>query len=427
MSDKPRMPMDGETPARTTAEVRRGWWPGWIWTIPMAAILIAAWLGLRYLASGGESITIRFNDAHGIKPENTGIMYRGIQIGKVSAVTLLKNGEGVQVSADIDSSATQFLRQGTLFWMKGTNPSLSNLSSLGAVLSGPAIQMDPGGGKRTDHFTGITHKPAIEDAHGTPLHYIADFSGAIGSLKDGDAVRLRGVPVGEISQIGFSFNGKTGALETPVTIALYPSAFHITGVADPDSDAALRGALVRLIHDGLRARLEQSPPLVGAWQVSLVLVPGAPAPVGDQHFDGLPELPVAPGGGLNSILNKFKNVPINQIAQNILDISHHADQLVASPQLADAIQQLDATLKGAHRTMSAAGPQISKLVAQLRQTADVIDQTAKSAHRTIGGVTVQNGLQSTLQEFTAAARSIRELADYLDRHPEALIKGRNGG
>lgn len=70
-------------------------------------------------------------------------------------------------------------------------------------------------------------------------------------------------------------------------------------------------------------------------------------------------------------------------------------------------------------------PQIAPLVAQLRQTANSADQAVAAANRTLGGdATGQNDLPAALRELTDTARSIRALADYLDRHPEALIRGK---
>jgi ABC-type transporter Mla subunit MlaD len=73
---------------------------------------------------------------------------------------------------------------------------------------------------------------------------------------------------------------------------------------------------------------------------------------------------------------------------------------------------------------STAGPQVTAAVKSLRKAADDLDRTAQSANGLVSGSTAQNGLESTMREITDAARSIRSLADYLDRHPEALVHGR---
>lgn len=415
---------DRPQPARTAAEVRRGRWPGWIWAVPIAALIVVAWLGIRAISNGGEDITIVFSDAHGIKPQNTDVEYRGMKIGSVSGIALTDKGDAVKVTASIEGSATKFLTTGTQFWLQGAQPSLSNLSSLGAVLSGPTIVMAPGPGKPATNFRGLVHRP-IPGAQSHGQNYIVYFNGAVGSLKKGDGVDLRGFTVGEIADVGFRYDAKAGAISTPVTITLYPQPLHIGDIANPDSAAALRTAIAGLVQKGLRARLERDPPLIGGYGVSLDMVPGAPAATQTQS-GGIPEIPVAPGGGLDSIVSRLNKVPIDRIAQNLLDITKHADEIVSSPQLKDSVVQLDAALKQIHQTTAQAGPKISQLVTTLRNTAQQLDQAAKAADKSLGGPSSQAGVQQTLQEIKEAARSVRELSDYLDRHPEALIKGRPG-
>src|SRR6185437_4301789 len=104
--------------------------------------------------------------------------------------------------AKIDDSATKFLRTGTRFWLKGANPSLSNLSSLAAVLSGPTIELEPGPGTKSTHFMGLEHQPIGPIGSERPVLYEVSFGGDVGSLKSGDPVKLHGFTVGEVRQIG---------------------------------------------------------------------------------------------------------------------------------------------------------------------------------------------------------------------------------
>jgi paraquat-inducible protein B len=252
------------------------------------------------------------------------------------------------------------------------------------------------------------------------------FDGNVGALKRGDAVKLRGFTVGEIESIGFGFDAKTGAIQTPVTLALYPSLFHIQEAPNADSPEALQAAVSALVQKGLRARLERNPPLIGSYAISLDMVPGAPA-ASAEIVDGLPVMPTSPGGGLDSIVTRVNRVPVDQIAQNVLDVTRHIDTLVSSPELQDSIAHLNQSLQQIQQVTAKTGPQITQLVDSLHRTADQLDRTARSTDRLVGSSTSQTGLNSTLQEVTDAARAVRELADYLDRHPEALLHGRSGG
>jgi hypothetical protein len=77
--------------------------------------------------------------------------------------------------------------------------------------------------------------------------------------------------------------------------------------------------------------------------------------------------------------------------------------------------QLGPTVASVHRTVDS-----------LRQTATGIEQTTAAIRNLVNGSAAAPGasMQQALRELTDAARSIRSLADYLDRHPEALIQGR---
>lgn len=415
----------GDRGERQRARMRHGWWPGWIWGIPVAVVLVVAWLGIRSLFSGSEDITIRFDDVHGLKQKNTAVEYRGINVGHVKEIELNDAGDGVDVTASIDKSATKFLRSGTRFWLRGANPSLSNLQSLGAVLSGPTLIMEPGpgNGPKTNHFEGHVQKPVKPAQNAPAVLYGVALTGEAGSVKPGDPVKLDGFTVGEVREIGFDFNRRTEDVEMPCTLALYPSLFRVGAGGASATVESVRAEIGALVQKGLRARLDRDPPLLGSFRINLDMTSGG-GPISVTRLNGLPEIPFAAGGGLESIATRINKIPIERITQNILDITQHIDALVASPKLKAAIGELDAALKQIQQTTAQAGPQVAKLLSTLHKASDDLDQTAKSADQFVAGSATQDGLNSVTLEVTEAARAVRSLADYLDRHPEALLKGR---
>lgn len=425
MSERREESDDPGSPERVRAGVRHGWWPGWIWAIPIAALLVVIWLGARALLAGGTDITIRFNDAHQMKKENTDVVLRGAQVGHVTGIELSDDGTSVIVTASIDKDAAKFLTSGTRFWLQGANPSLSNLSSLGSVLSGPTIVMDPGPGRQASSFVGMDHQPIAPSTAERPLLYELTLGSEAGSLSGGDPVTLRGFIVGEVRDVGFAYDPATGDLSTPATIAIYPSLFHAKGTRADPTATDISAEISLLIRKGLQARLARDPPLVGKYAVSLEIVPGAQPPSGPlTAADGLPQIPVAEGGGMASIMSRINKVPIEKISQNLLNITAHVNDLTSSPHLKDAVVQLDAALREIHGMTAKAGPQVPVVIARLRRAAADLDDTTKSANRMLSGTATQNGLADTLQEINETVRAIRSLADYLDRHPEALLRGR---
>jgi hypothetical protein len=238
--------------------------------------------------------------------------------------------------------------------------------------------------------------------------------------------------VGQVKQVGFAFDARSGKLSTPVTLDLYPSLFHMHDEPTPDSSADLHALVAKLIQQGLRARLDRDPPLIGEYRVMLEMEPGGPAPADDTGDES--HIPAASGEGLNTVVDRLKNVPVDQIAQNVLDITRHVDSLVSSPDLTNAVAQLDGAVKQLHEaarevnvTASHVGPKLTNLVDTLHRAADHLDHAASPAGRVVSGTTTQYGLETATRAVTEAARSVRDLASYLDRHPEALIQSRSGG
>lgn len=418
--------MSGER--RTSPEgatTRRSWWPGWIWSVPIAALGIGIWLLVRLLVQGGTDITITFTDAGGVAAQDTSIEYRGITVGTVTGVALTDDGGAVHVEATVDDAVADLLRTGTIFWLRGTHPSLGDLASLGSILSGPTIVMEPGPGDPATTFDGRQREPPVPRDHGRAVPYAVAFEGDVGALTPGDAVTLRGFPVGEVRAIGFQYDEATDAIETPVTLALYPKLFHARGGSGAAGAGGSAGVVTQLISQGMRASLDRDPPVIGGYRVTLEMLPGTePASVGT--VAGLPAIPVAPGGGLGRIVHRLGEVPFDRIGQHVLDLTRHVDAIAASPKLQHSIALLEQSLREIRETVQEVRPELGRLTGTLRAAAGQLDETAGTLDRTLGGPASQTGVRSTMREVEEAARAVRGLADYLDRHPEALISGRRG-
>lgn len=424
--------MSGTRQQRTQAEVRRSAWPGWIWSVPIAAFGVAIWLGIRGLVHGGETVTVTFDNAYGMEAGDTKVMLRGVKVGDVSDVALADDGKHVEATLKIDHDEKKYLRSGTKFFLRGAQPDFSDPASLKALMAGPEIVMEPGPGAPMDHFNGGDRKPALPPEHGPTVTYLVRFDGAVGALKDGAAVELRGFRVGTVTSVRLNYNADTGTLSTPVQLALDPSSLGIgTPPDNGDWRPPVNDMLKRLVAQGLRARLAQNPPLVGPSKVSLDFVTGAPdATLTDEN--GTPVIPSTSSSNIDAmtakadqVIQKIDDLPIKDIGEQVHSIAAHVNAISSSPQIKDSLTHIDRSVAQIDRTLQQVSPQIGPLVAQLRQTANSADQAVAAANRTLGGdATGQNDLPAALRELTDTARSIRALADYLDRHPEALIRGK---
>jgi len=414
------------------AIARRSWWPGWIWAVPLAAVGIVLWLLLRSISARGIDVTIIYNDAAGMQAGDTRVMYHGVEVGGVTSVALASDDWHVVVHVDIDSQLAPKINTGTRFVLEGLRPSFSDISSLRALIAGPTIVMVPGPGKPALHFIGTEGGP--RETLAVSLPYLVSFDGAVGELKAHAPVTLRGFTVGEVTSIGLSVDPQTGRISTPVLLALDPTRFHLAGPAPADGNwkPIMDEALAKLIGAGLRANLARAVPLVGGEQVELTIVPDAPEARLDTS--GLyAQIPAAAGSGLERLPAEIGSLPLTQIADNLRTITDQLRALTSSPQLHESLAHLDATLAALDRISRQAGPQVAPTlrevrmtVASLRAAARQMDTTAESARLAMGtSPAAPNGnLQHALDELAGAARAVRSLADYLNEHPEALVRGR---
>jgi paraquat-inducible protein B len=414
------------------AVARRSWWPGWIWAVPIAAVGIVLWLLLRSISSRGIDVTVTYNDAAGMQPGDTRVMYHGLEVGRVTSVALASDDWHVVVHLDIDRQLAPKINTGTRFVLEGVHPSFSDVSSLRALIAGPTIVMVPGPGQPARAFVGSEGGPRETLAVSIP--YLVNFDGAVGQLKPHAPVTLRGFTVGEVTSIGLSVDPRTGRISTPVLLALDPTRFHLTAPAPPDGNwkPVLDATLAKLVGEGLRASLTRAVPLVGGEQVELGIIPGAHA-AQLATAGRYAEIPAAVSGGLERLPAELNALPLTRIADNLRTITDQLRSLTSSPQLRDSLAHLDATLAALDRMSRQAGPQLAPTlrevrttVASLRVAAEQMDATARAARMAMGAspAAPSGNLQHALDELAGAARAVRSLADYLDQHPEALLRGR---
>lgn len=116
---------------------------------------------------------------------------------------------------------------------------------------------------------------------------------------------------------------------------------------------------------------------------------------------------------------------LNQTMKNLNAVLGNLNKATAGPQLRDAIASLDRVLTHLDRLTVETQPNLNDLLKSLRATSDDAQRTLTLIQDRAGGSqTSSTDLPQLMSELSQAARSVRELADYLDRHPEAILRGR---
>ncbi len=254
-------------------------------------------------------------------------------------------------------------------------------------------------------------------------HYILHFEGSIRGLTVGAPVEFRGIKIGQVVDIKAEFNQESLTPQITVLIETEPQRWKILGETTMDSKTQMEV----LVAKGLRAQLKTGSLLTGQLFVDWDFHPDAPA-AQIKFGQKFPELPTIPAplqiltARVNSLLSKIETVPIEKIGKDLGDTLKNVKNITSSAELLQAVQALDETLQ---ETRELAKNLNTNVAPALEATLDQAQQTLVSVEGTLGkDAPLQHELRQALREMGDAARSLRVLLDYLERHPDALIFGK---
>jgi paraquat-inducible protein B len=180
---------------------RTRWGAVAIWIVPLLAALVAGYLIYNGLKGRGPEITVTFRDGSGIRVGQTPILYRGVQVGEVTAVGLSEDGRRVEIKARLLRSARSIAREGSVFWIVRPELGFGSITGLGTVITGPEIQVLPGTGEERSEFNGLDSAPAALELRGLKVVLRTD---RLGSLQRSSPVYYRGVEVGVVQEATLS-------------------------------------------------------------------------------------------------------------------------------------------------------------------------------------------------------------------------------
>ena len=137
-------------------------WPGIVWAIPLAALLVVLYLGVRWIATRGTEVTVTFAAAEGVTPGDTKVLQNGVEVGHVTKQRITPDGKRVELTLSLSKQAEPALNTASRFWLLGQTPSLTDLQSVRAALAGLIVELAPGtGGTPARHFEGLDSAPVV--------------------------------------------------------------------------------------------------------------------------------------------------------------------------------------------------------------------------------------------------------------------------
>jgi paraquat-inducible protein B len=237
--------------------------------------------------------------------------------------------------------------------------------------------------------------------------YVLNFTESVRGLTVGAPVDFRGIVVGEVAAIYTRFDPVKKAFSIPVEVRFYPERFtsrlEAGGKVGRLSTNPHELAQV-LVANGLRAQLRTGSLLTGQLYVAVDFFPAAPKAVVDWDRKP-PELPTVPGNlqslqdSITALVAKLNKIPFDSIGKNLNSTLGDADALLKSLDT-QMVPEARSTLAAARAALVSANSTLQPDSALAQSTVD------------------------TMRELSRTAASFRALADYLERHPEALIRGK---
>ena len=230
------------------------------------------------------------------------------------------------------------------------------------------------------------------------------FGETVRGLNLGAPVMLRGIPIGKVTEITLQIDDATADIRIPVVVEIEPDRIvKINTVGNMTVDQRVG----RLVAKGLRAQLQTGSLLTGQLYIALDLFPESKV-VMHKNDTGYLEFPTTPNAltqmtnSAHAIMDKIAKLPLETMTT---EINKTLESLQGTSKAAtDTLVTANGTLAGADKTMSSAQHVLSTLEP---------------------GSSTQYELNQLLKELTQSAASVRQLTDYLEEHPDSLIRGKN--
>jgi paraquat-inducible protein B len=368
------------------------------------------------------------------------VYFRRIEVGQVVSHKLDEDGQAVTIEVFVHDPHHKLVRKNTRFWnasgldvaidAKGIRVDTESLVTLmigGIAFDTPDNLQSGEPANENDVFELYKNRESIsEKTYARKKRWMLHFGGGVRGLKIGAPVELQGIQIGQVLDVNLVFDTDKEAFTIPVLIEIEPDRIKATGKFPEGAER--QRIMDYLVRKGLRAQLNTSSLLTGQLLVAIDMHPEAP--LATINWGGrYPEFPTVPTAkeeitaSLTGLLKKLEKIPIEQISSDLRDTVSGAKRLMNSTELQESVTALNETLDQAQkfiaRLNTAIAPELKTAVSNLNSALIQAQKLTKSLNSNVAPQT-----DRTLKELQAAARSIKVWAEYLERHPEALIRGK---
>jgi paraquat-inducible protein B len=370
------------------------------------------------------------------------VYFRGIEVGQVVDYALADDNQSLDIQVFVQAPHDQLVQDDSRFWnasgfrvamsASGVQVETESVQSLlsGGIAFDTPMSATPGepSPEGTAFVLYDSYETVTQAGYTTKVPYVVQFDESVRGLSPGAPVEFRGMRVGTVSDVGLQIDVTSDSVRIPVTIEIEPQRITFTGTDDGKDnpyDDTPYVLMEKLVERGLRAQLQSGNLLTGQLLVDLGFHPDAEAAKLSQNGT-YPEIPSVPSEidalttSVNGVLTELAALPLAELVQELRSTVQGANQLISSPQTGEFLEALKVTATELQALVQTVDQQLGPLMTQVQGTLASAETMVGSNSQT------RYDLDSMLKELAGAARSIRVLADYLERHPEALLRGKPG-
>lgn len=355
----------------------------------------------------------------------TQINFHDIAVGEVLSHKLSEDANSILLTIFINAPYDRFVRKNTRFWID-SGIDLSAGADGFKVRTGPLVSLLNGGiSFRTSpgesdkdaqpEYTKFTLYDNYEDStqinYSNSLKYVMYFNGSVRGLAEGAPVQLRGIPIGRVVDVSLELDKKTAELRIPVIVELEPDRVQIV---HEEVKVSNEDIIEQLVNKGLRAQLQMGSLVTGQLLIDLDFHPGSKKHLTNDNHSIYPEFPTT-ASSLDEITHSAQIV-MDKLAKLPLD------------KLTDEMNKSLATLQETSKAATTMLKTTDKTMLNINTTLSSAGATMTSAKQVLGNLEPgSNGyyeFHKLLQDLSQAARSVKQLTDYLEQHPESLLRGK---
>jgi len=379
------------------------------------------------------------------------IYYKGLLAGEVLGYELGNDRQSIYIHAFIKEPFDTLINGNTRFWnvsgmdislgADGLNVRTESLQSI--VLGGIAFEtqatLEQVNGDVEDLIFTLhdDYSSILDRAYTKVIKLMMFFDGSVRGLSIGAPVDFNGIKVGSVLDIRLEYDNENLDFRIPVLIEIEPE--RIIERSGQGIETSLE-VLNKLVERGLRASLQIGSLLTGQLYVSLSMQPDTPINLSGEETP-YPELPTVRAADFSSIaqsaevfLNKLNKVDLDKLSQALLGTLEGTNRLFNGPEIKGALDDLQSSLqafRGILQKVDDSNLQETinsghMVMEKITETMGTFDETLIQVNRVLKpNSPLQYNIIKLTGELEETARSIRSLVDTLERHPQALIFGKD--